>query len=474
MQFVYDEDVILAVLKGDISYIDCSIDIGGPEEEGAHLLKAASLDVSPGAESLNTDQRFIRSTVRTDLLNPSDPSPLNPSGGSPNQRQSAESPIVHESEGETQSRPLVRTMLLFPCFLFSYLSVVFQPPRRRNRTTAPLGAALFGLDDDSVIVEERSGTPLSAPAPAPSSPIQHVKETVHSILQRPKRKINSKQPDGLIDLFGINDGAEDASSPAEPSYKKFKRDFESNLYDSQSGNPSPDVDVDSRSGGSYPGMDPISSVQSSRMPLSDSLAESQPLFLGPPTSVAEQEFQSVTRGKRKASGAEDGTDMQGNYAFDSRPKKRQATVEPESIKGQKKAIVGSQLATDAREESQVDRRKRGGAAENGVDTDSQFLHAMASLKKGRRAEDSFDREFNNLRISKPRKGDEVDLERERRRREELEAFEEMEKDINVHGNFMVVVESDELLRKDGGRKQLVPRNEDAVPNFKMFKKVCFL
>jgi len=46
----------------------------------------------------------------------------------------------------------------------------------------------------------------------------------------------------------------------------------------------------------------------------------------------------------------------------------------------------------------------------------------------------------------------------------------MDKDYNVHGNFMVVIESDELLRTDGGRKQVVPRNEYAVANFKMFKK----
>lgn len=40
------------------------------------------------------------------------------------------------------------------------------------------------------------------------------------------------------------------------------------------------------------------------------------------------------------------------------------------------------------------------------DTDTHFLTALTSMKKGKKNEDSFDREFNNLRISKP------DIERE--------------------------------------------------------------
>ncbi len=318
-----------------------------------------------------------------------------------------------------------------------------------------------------MIVEENPKTTLSTPALAPSSPNQHVIEPPPTILQRPKRKINSKQPGGLIDIFGINDETKAPSSSAEPSYKKFRHDFESNLYDSQPGDPSPDVDfnVDACSGLSCSGMDHLSSVQSSLMPPSENLGQPQPLFQGPSTSTAEQGLQSK---KRKASSAGDNTEKQGNYIIDSRPKKRQTTAEPEPVRGQR-TVVESQLAVDVRNESQVDKGKRG-AAKNGVDTDSQFLHAMASLKKGKRTEDKFDREFNNLRISKPQR---VDVERERRRREELEAFEEMEKDFNVHGNFMVVIESDELLRKDGGRKQVTLRNEHAVVNFKMFKVCSF-
>ena len=38
------------------------------------------------------------------------------------------------------------------------------------------------------------------------------------------------------------------------------------------------------------------------------------------------------------------------------------------------------------------------------DTDAAFLQALASTKRGKRREDDFDREFNNLRISKPEIG----------------------------------------------------------------------
>ncbi|KAF9518667.1 hypothetical protein BS47DRAFT_225433 [Hydnum rufescens UP504] len=115
-------------------------------------------------------------------------------------------------------------------------------------------------------------------------------------------------------------------------------------------------------------------------------------------------------------------------------------------------------------------KSRGGAAETGVDTAPQFLQALASMKKGKRKEDEFDREFNNLRITLPKSGPGADLEKEKDRKEEMQAFDALEKDMNLRGNFMVVIESDDILRKDGGRKESTPVVENGKPNFKKFKK----
>ncbi|KAF8326540.1 uncharacterized protein EI90DRAFT_1902723 [Cantharellus anzutake] len=274
-----------------------------------------------------------------------------------------------------------------------------------------------------------------------------------------------------MDLFGIGEEQAMATSTvAEPSYKKFQRDFESNLFDSQPGDPLPDIDDNEpNSGAASTGMEHMSSAQPSFTPLPGSQSDSQlmPQELFSASGHA-QESESKSRGKRKASDKGD-TDMQDANVMGSRPRKRQAMVEPELV-GPKDAAMSSHQTVAVRDESQTTKKTRGGAAENGVDTDSQFLHAMATTKRGKRTEDEFDREFNNLRISKPRNGDEVNIERERRRREELEAFEEMEKDFNVHGNFMVVIESDDLFRKDGGKQPTVPSLENNMPNFKKFKK----
>ena len=101
------------------------------------------------------------------------------------------------------------------------------------------------------------------------------------------------------------------------------------------------------------------------------------------------------------------------------------------------------------------------------DKDAAFLKAVASTKRGKKAEDTFDREFNNLRISKP------DLERERED-EVWKVLEEFGDDGDVRGNFMVVEEIS-LFREPGSNAHL-RRGEGRLewqgrPDFKKFKRV---
>ena len=94
------------------------------------------------------------------------------------------------------------------------------------------------------------------------------------------------------------------------------------------------------------------------------------------------------------------------------------------------------------------------------DVDAAFLKAIASARKGRKRETSYDPEFNDLRISKPDTGEE--------QADEWALVERFD-DIAIKGNFMVVVEM------DGFKKNQVPRSsnqpENSKPNFKKFKKV---
>jgi len=112
----------------------------------------------------------------------------------------------------------------------------------------------------------------------------------------------------------------------------------------------------------------------------------------------------------------------------------------------------------------MDKAKQGAVAGK-PDTDAAFLKAIASTKRGKKAEDSFDREFNNLKISKPGLVDNPEPE------EEWAVLAEFGDDSGLRGNFMTVVEMD-LYRKDdvSARQRTVNHSWDGIPNFKMFKK----
>jgi hypothetical protein len=83
--------------------------------------------------------------------------------------------------------------------------------------------------------------------------------------------------------------------------------------------------------------------------------------------------------------------------------------------------------------SQIQSHKTPDSSFRQPDVDNKFLKAIASMKKGKKNEDSFDREFNNLRISKP---DLKDNDREK----EWSVLADFGDERNIRGNFMVVVE----------------------------------
>lgn len=113
----------------------------------------------------------------------------------------------------------------------------------------------------------------------------------------------------------------------------------------------------------------------------------------------------------------------------------------------------------------------GGAAADQPDKDENFLKAVASTKRGRKQEDDYDREFNNLKITKP------DLERDRII-EDWDTLKEFDDAQDLRGNFMVVVEMDVYKQSDATRQ--IPKTTsvradwEGRPDFKKFKKVCFI
>ena len=108
---------------------------------------------------------------------------------------------------------------------------------------------------------------------------------------------------------------------------------------------------------------------------------------------------------------------------------------------------------------------KSGAETGKPDIDADFLKAIASTKKGKKKEDEFDRQFNELKISKP---EIEDNEPEK----EWAVLAEFGDDTGLRGNFMNVWEIEVFKEKNGAGRVKERRVEwDGKPNFKKFKKV---
>ncbi|KAL5480353.1 hypothetical protein ACEPAI_1623 [Sanghuangporus weigelae] len=124
----------------------------------------------------------------------------------------------------------------------------------------------------------------------------------------------------------------------------------------------------------------------------------------------------------------------------------------------------SQIQTQAHDSTQIHKRtgSRVGAEPGQHDTDAAFLQALASTKKGKRREDDFDREFNNLRISKPEQESDAQA-------EDWKVLADFGDDSNIRGNFMVIVEMEvPEKRTESSREASVAPSKG--PDFKKFRK----
>lgn len=162
-------------------------------------------------------------------------------------------------------------------------------------------------------------------------------------------------------------------------------------------------------------------------------------------------------------------------------------VPPASQTGRKGHLptTSSQSLRFAKPPSQQDTDSKKKKKKDGPDTDDNFLRAVNSVKKGKKQEDVFDKEFNELKISKP---DVKEMDKQRSQREEEWKLMSREDfgDETLRGNFMVVVELD--ISVESARARSAARGVGRVvagpleqgsekwagrPNFKKFKKVYF-
>ena len=111
------------------------------------------------------------------------------------------------------------------------------------------------------------------------------------------------------------------------------------------------------------------------------------------------------------------------------------------------------------------------APQNAPTQDPEFLQAISTASKSKKAVDELDKEFNNLRIPKPAgarskaAAPPATLPEDHPNWNLVEGF-----DDEMRGNFIQVVRTN-LFRKDLGKAKERARIDDGRPNFKKFKKV---
>lgn len=125
---------------------------------------------------------------------------------------------------------------------------------------------------------------------------------------------------------------------------------------------------------------------------------------------------------------------------------------------------------------------------NKLDTDENFLKAVNSMKRGKKHEDEFDREFNQLRITNPKAKKKQDKDQKQVTEDPVAGTATTSDaaatsrpwdgiddfgDVGLRGNFMVVVEMDVRRGSVKPTRNQDDSNSEWVgrPNFKKFKQV---
>jgi hypothetical protein len=355
--------------------------------------------------------------------------------------------------------------------------------QRRRPRRAPVSAnALFGLEEESMIDDSEAGPSLNKSTDVHAGPVFNSYVPASQSLQpRPRRRFETQTPARReAILYGIDEDDVDGGAINQPAYKKYQAEFESNLL-----------------GGTL-----ADQLEAEEMDLDESNFTRGPTRGETRSQIYSQSESGETSGRSKAgskrkirlSNVEE-DEVAPLHASQEPLEKRRRTAQevntiappgtaPQPTPGLAHVIQPlssnrQNLASAEATESSEKRDVAVGAAVTGVDTAPEFLQALASKKKGRRKEDAFDREFNNLRITMPKNEPLIPpgkdaareiLERERLRAEEMKIWDEIGKDMDIRGNFMVVIETDDILRKDGGRRE-AHVIDNGKPNFKKFKKV---
>ncbi|KAH9848237.1 hypothetical protein C2E23DRAFT_889273 [Lenzites betulinus] len=377
-------------------------------------------------------------------------------------------------------------------------------PRRTLVRRAARPKTIIGIDDMSVDVDHNSGSARASEEPLPA--VVRSEPVIPPTPGRPsrlKRRVGT-QAQSISSSSQLFPESGDAfmNDGEEPPHKKFKALFDQSDPDKVAGmswdeygsqHAAPPESMTQYEPSMPPPSGTRSTGRSGRAGASggSATADSGGGRMGVLMEEEENTLatspgvtQTQRRGtKRKTQSPEDG-DVEDE---DAPPRTRRRTGEDEPSRApqtqtqpQKKPL--SQIVThvDMAQEPVHPRAKpgskktaggRAGAGAGVPDKDDAFLKAVASKKRGKKTEDTFDVEFNNLRISKPALEKEAESDK-------WAVLEDFGDDGDVRGNFMVVLEMPvfrESAHGSGSSRDHLRRGEGRLewqgrPDFKKFKK----
>ncbi|OBZ73255.1 hypothetical protein A0H81_07012 [Grifola frondosa] len=429
LRFVPPTNIYEAVAYVDVSYIDCSS--SSDTHGSATLLPDVVVGTMPEEPSIPPDLTVPSAVEEGPRRRLPRRAASRASSRAPSPPEKPSS--VTRDEGEIEEAPKPRRTL------------VRRAGRPRN--------TIIGIDDFSADLDLSSTSQTPAPEPEPMGPPT---STVGSTSGRPsrlKRRVGTQAQKSQ--LFTLD---EDLMMPDadEPPLKKFRALFDQSDPDRVSQltmDENTNIDIGSQipkeeEESQMPG---TAGTQSGLMPRTQSqgLKRSRPA-----DDDVDMEDASLPPAKKRAVDHAEVVASSTSQAVE-KPASMVTMTHPTKIDMSKPHTHPAKS------------KKPAGALVSAPDTDEAFLKAVASKKKGKKAEDTFDREFNNLRISKP----ELEKDQEQKVWAVLEDFGD---DGDVRGNFMVVLDMDvlrdhndanALRRGEGGRVEWEGR-----PDFKKFKR----
>ncbi|KAF8063523.1 proline-rich protein [Lyophyllum atratum] len=342
-----------------------------------------------------------------------------------------------------------------------------EVPRPRKALVKRVNAGVplvIGLDDPSAILDSVPDL-FAPPNPPPQAVVLDLTAPTPLRPTRLKRRLGTSASDTMASqAIGFSLGMDEPSE--EPPLKKFKALFDASHPDNITSGAFDESAFDDVPETAYG-----SSTQTQTQSQTQAKA-GRPGRTGASANLStlreEEEETQASIGtsritKRTLDSVQEDVDMENESGSGSRQTKKRAIENVNAVEKVAAVAVPQRTRTATGSKPPSAAASKGGAQPGKPDQDANFLKAIASTKKGKKAEDEFDRDFNKLKISKPVLGREDPA-------DEWALVADFGDDTNVRGNFMVVVEMQAYNRGRKGMGNEPVAEWQGKPNFKKFKK----